>query len=217
MRKTFKYTPVTKIELTSEIIDGKRWYTIPGGTKVKSVTTILSEKLDKTGLIEWRNKVGEEEANKISTQAARRGTAIHGIAERYVLNEENYTSGEMPVNIDTFNKIRPILDQHVDNIIGVEFPLYSKLYKAAGRTDLIAEYNGITSIIDFKTSRKNKKEEWIESYFLQTTIYALMFEQLYKIPTPQIVIIIAVDHELPQIYVCKKEKYIDRVLEIFGT
>jgi ATP-dependent exoDNAse (exonuclease V) beta subunit len=107
------------------------------------------------------------------------------------------------------------LNKHVDNILGVELPLYSVALRTAGRCDLIAEFNGTPSIIDFKTSRKLKKEEWIESYFLQATTYSLMFERMYKIHVPQIAILIAVDNEQPQLFVKDRGDYVNRVLEIF--
>lgn len=217
--KKFKHNFVPFVELSTETIDGKRHYVLPDGTtKLKSVTTIISEKSDKTALYEWRKRVGDEEANSISTQAARRGTSIHKIAERYVLNEENIYKDEMPINIETFKSIQNILDDHVDNILGVELPLYSKALKCAGRTDLVAEYDGVLSIIDFKTSRKLKKLEWIENYLLQSTVYSMMFEWTYKIAVPQFVIIIAVDDEkTPQTFVMERSKYVDKVLEVFRS
>ena len=215
--KKFKHNFVPFVELSTETIDGKRHYVLPdGATKLKSVTTILSEKTDKKALFEWRKRVGEEEANRISTQAANRGTSIHKIAERYVLNEENIYKDQMPVNVETFMSIKGVLDEHVDNILGIELPLYSKALGCAGRTDLVAEYDGKLSIIDFKTSRKPKKEEWIENYFLQSTVYSMMFEWTYKFAVPQIAIIITVDNEkTPQTFVMERSKYVERVLEIF--
>lgn len=214
-RKTFKHNLVPEVDITTETIDGKRYYVLPSGEKFRSVTTVLDGALDKTALMEWKKRVGHEEAQKITTQAARRGTAVHSIAERYVLNEENYLRGAMPSGIDAFKGIQALLDKHVDNILGIELPLYSVALRTAGRCDLIAEFNGIPSVIDFKTSRREKKEEWIESYFLQTTCYSMMFEWIYKIKIPQIAILIAVDHEEPQLFVKDRGEYVNRVLEIF--
>jgi genome maintenance exonuclease 1 len=190
---------------------------LPDGDKFRSVTTVLGDALDKTALLEWKKKVGEEEAQKITTQAARRGTAVHTLCENYVLNKDNYIENAVPSSVDSFLNIKSVLDFNVDNILGIETPLYSKALKTAGRCDLIAEYNGIPSVIDFKTSRKLKKEEWIESYFLQTTVYSMMFEQLYKIKIPQIVVIISVDPEGPQVFQKNRSDYVNRVLEIFTT
>lgn len=215
MRKLFNHNLVPEIDITTQNIDGSRYYVLPSGEKFRSVTTVLSDALDKTALLEWRKKVGEEEAQKISTQAARRGTAVHSIAERYVLNEENFIGNAMPSGIDSFNSIKVLLDEHVDNILGVEIPLYSRVLKTAGRCDLIAEFDGVPAVIDFKTSRKLKREDWIESYFLQTTVYSMMFERMYKINIPKIVIMISVDHEDPQIFVKDRSQYVNRVLDIF--
>lgn len=215
MRKKFKHNLVNPIDLKQQMIDGKRYYTLPSGEQFKSVTTVLSEKIDKTALYEWRKRVGKEEATKITVQAGRRGTSVHAIAERYLLNEEDIYKKEMPTNIDTFNSIKYIIDENVDNVYGVELPLFSKALKTAGKTDLVAKFNGTPSIIDFKTSRKTKKEEWIENYFLQSTIYSMMFEALYKIKIPQIAIIIAVDHEDPQLFVKDRGLYVNKVIELF--
>jgi genome maintenance exonuclease 1 len=218
-RKEFKHTLVPQISLTTQTINGQRYYVLPDGvTKLKSVTTILSEKLDKTALLEWRKRVGEEEANRISAQSTRRGNSIHKIAERYVLNEENIYQNEMPVNVESFQPIKSALDDHVDNILGVELPLCSKALGCAGRTDLVAEYDGKVSIIDFKTSKKLKKEEWIESYFLQSTVYSMMFERIYSIAVPQIVIILTVDNEkTPQTFVMERSRYVNKVIELFTS
>ena len=216
-RKIFKHRFVPFAELTTETINGQRHYVLPDGiTKLKSVTSVLSEKMDKTALIEWKNRVGHDVAQQIITKAARRGTSIHSIAERYVLNEEHIKPTDMPVNIDSFKPIQKILDQYVDNIMGVELPLYSKSLRCAGRTDLVAEYDGTLSVIDFKTSTKLKRAEWIESYFLQSTVYSMMFEWTYRIAVPQIVIIITVDNETtPQVFKLERSQFVNRVLEIF--
>lgn len=218
-RKIFKHLLVPRSELKTETIDSQRYYLLPDGTRLKSVTTVLSEKLDKTSLLEWRAKVGEEEAKRISTQASRRGTAIHNIAERYVLNEEKYYSDkEMPINIESFKPIQKVLDKHVDNILGVELPLWSKALGVAGRTDLVAEYDNKASIIDFKTSKKIKKEQWIENYFLQSTIYSMMFERMYSISIPQIVVIITVDDEPDaQTFVMDRSQFVERAIEVLTS
>lgn len=217
MRKIFNHNLVSEIPLGEEYIDGKRHYILPDGSKFRSVTTVISEKKDKKHLNEWKARVGEEEAKKIITQASRRGTAVHSIAEKYVLNEENYAKGAMPSGLDSFLSLKKYLDKHVNNIYGIELPLHSKALRTAGRCDLIAEFDGVPSIIDFKTSRKLKREDWIMDYFVQTTCYSMMFERMYGIEIPQIVIMIAVDDDLPQLFVKDRGKYVDKVIEIFTT
>ena len=215
-RKIFEHSFFPKIELERVVIDGVRHYATPNGKRYKSVTTILSEKTDKTHLYEWRKRVGEAEANKISTQAANRGTAIHTICEQYLLNETNYPKGVMPTNLATFKTLRPIIDENIGMIYGLEHFMYSDLLQTAGATDCIAEFNGVMSIIDFKTSTKLKQESWIQNYFLQATAYALMTEERHNVEVPQIVILIAVDHEEPQVFVKSKLEYISKVHELFA-
>lgn len=215
MRKTFKHNFLPYIEVTEEYIDGKRYYVMPNGRKYPSVTTVISSKLPKDAIIEWRNRVGEEEANRITKASNKRGTAVHAMAEKYVLNEEGHTDGHTIFNISTFNDLKLHLDDKVDNILGVEMPLYSNALNTAGRGDLFAEYEGVVSYIDYKSSKSEKKEDWIEGYFLQATAYSMMFEWIYKIKVPQFVIMIACDDAPTQLIVKDKSKYIDRVVEIF--
>lgn len=196
-------------------IDGIRHYQTPVGT-FKSVTTILGEKLDKSGLLAWKERVGEEEAAKVSGIASRRGTAIHNLAESYLMNDPNWKKGAMPVNLDTFSRIRPILDANVGSVYGIEIPLYSAKLKAAGTCDLLAGFQGVNSVIDFKTSKRVKKEEDIEGYFLQATVYSIMAEELTNLKFPQIVIIMSVDDDESLVFVKDRNQYVDRVLEVFA-
>jgi len=203
------------VELSDEIIDEKRFYTTPDGIKLKSVTTILGEKLPKDALIDWRNRIGDEKADAISNFAKIRGSRLHNIAENY-LHGLDYKKGAMPPDLMMFNQIKPYLEKGLTDIYGIELPLYSYNYKTAGRTDLVGKFNGIKSIIDFKTSRNMKQESWILNYFLQKTCYGLMLEEMYDIEVPQIVTIIAVDGSITgQIFINEKAKFVDKVKEIF--
>jgi hypothetical protein len=203
-------------DLNTKTINEERHYLLPDGSAVPSVTTVLG-RLSADGIAKWKARVGEAEAKRIGTQAATRGTAIHSICEQYLLNNPEYKKGVMPVNLDTFKRIKPYLDQYIGTIYGLEIPLYSYELQTAGRTDCIADYRGKLSIVDFKTSRKPKKEEWIQNYFIQATCYAMMAEELFGIAIPQIVIIIAVDNEDPQVFRKDRLKYVDRVREVFGA
>lgn len=220
--KQFEHNFVPLLSLEDKIVDGKRYYYLPNGERFKSVTTVLGEKLDKSALEKWKKKVGEEEASKISRQAATRGTAVHRIAEKFILNNPDYAAGEMPSNIDTFSQIKKNLIDNLGPVLGVELPLYSRVLKTAGRADLAAYYNGprgfLPSIIDFKTSKRLKNESWIEGYLLQSTVYSMMFEYHYKIQIPQFVIIIAVDDEPEaQVFIKDRSQYVNRVLEVFTS
>jgi len=212
--KEFIHNFIDVPECPRVVIDGQRYYDTPVG-KFKSVTTILGEKLTNKYIQEWKNRVGEEQASKVSTQAAKRGTAIHSLAESYLMNDKNWKRGAMPFNLELFSKIRPILDLNVGSIYGIEIPLYSAELKAAGTCDLLAGYRGINSVIDFKTSKRIKTENDIESYFIQATSYSIMAEELTNLRFPQIVIIMAVDHEDPIVFVKDREEYEDRTRKLF--
>jgi genome maintenance exonuclease 1 len=193
----------------------RRYYELPDGNLAMSVTSVLGSALDKSGLIEWRRRVGEAEANRISTQAATRGTAIHLLAERYLMNEEDWKRQAMPSNLFSFNQIKPILEQNIGTIYAIEAPLYSTALRAAGHTDCVADWNGVPSIVDFKTSLRPKKEEWVEGYFLQATAYALMMTEMTGLEVPQFAIVIAVDDSEPQTFVRDIAEFRDRVVQIF--
>ena len=190
-----------------------RFYFPPSGEKFPSVTTVLGVQ-DKSGLLAWRARVGEEEAKRISVQAANRGSDVHLIAENYLNNEADYGKGRMPINLMTFNTLKPVLDARVDNIYFQEAPLYSRKIRTAGRVDLIAEFDGQLSIIDFKTSRKPKKAEWITGYFCQEAFYAAAFFELTGIPIRQIVTLVMVDDDQPQIFVEQPLKWLPQFLEL---
>ena len=213
--KTFIQKHYPFVELYQEMTDQGRFYISPEGHRLPSVTTVLGRVLDKSGLQEWRDRVGEVEANKITTQAANRGTAIHSIAEKYLLNQDTYPPRTMPVNIETFLKLQGQIDQHIDVIHAIEAPLYSLKLRTAGRTDCVATWDGVPSIVDFKTSRKLKREDWIESYFLQATAYSIMFEELTGVNIPQFVILVAVDHEEPQVFIKSTDNYKNKVIDLF--
>lgn len=187
-------------KLTRTSVDGKRLYQTPDGLSYPSVTTVTSN-LNKHKIVEWRARVGEAQANKISTQASTRGTAVHKLCEDYVLNKP-MESKVMPSNKDVFYSIKKHLDSNVNNIRAVEGFLYSNFLRTAGQVDLVAEYQGRLAIIDFKTSKKYKKEEWIENYFIQESAYSFMFEERTGIQVPLLVTIIGVDNEPePQVFV----------------
>lgn len=190
-----------------------RFYFPSTGEKFPSVTTVLGVQ-DKSGLEAWKKRVGEEEAKRISVQAANRGSDVHLIAENYLNNEPDYGKGRMPINVMTFNTLKPVLDARVNNIYFQEAPLFSRKIKTAGRVDLIAEFDGQLSIIDFKTSRKPKKAEWIEGYFLQTAFYAAAFYERTGIPIKQGVILVMVDDDQPQIFVEQPLKWLPQFIDL---
>ena len=214
--KYFTHKPLPKIEIPRKEIDGKRYYITPSGDRYRSVTTILSQ-LSKEGIEKWRNKIGEAEANKISTRASNRGTKLHTMMEDYVGNVEDFALNKMPTTTSMFLDIQPYVDLNLEEVYGIEYPLYSDRLKAAGTSDLICKYAGKTTILDYKTSGKAKKEEWIENYFIQSTAYALMVKERYDLDIEQIVIMIAVEGDNPQVFVKDPSDYVKKTISIFDT
>lgn len=189
-----------------------RMYSTPDGASYPSVTTLMSYK-SKDGILAWRKRVGEEEANKISNKAATRGTKIHDLCEKHLLNEE-YTLDNLGLMDQlNFKGFLSILNR-IDNVLALEKALYSHHLRLAGRVDCIAEFDGRRCAIDFKTAAKPKKKEWIESYFMQATAYAIMFEEVTKIPVPNIAILVCVDNEEPQVFIEKRDNYAKQLLDL---
>lgn len=203
----FKHEPVDLgyNDLVATTTDSGRVYTDPDNNFYPSITTVLSI-LSEEAIQAWRARVGEEEANRISTQASTRGTKIHNIIEEYLQNNPNYLDDEMPHNIQTFKEIQPIIDESVTKIYAQEAPLYSKHLGVAGRVDLVGQWKGVDSIIDWKTSRKFKKKEWISNYFMQCSAYAIMWEERTGRPIKQLVVCIAGD-EGPQVFIEDRDNW----------
>ena len=201
------------LDLECETLPTGRTYVTPEGEKYPSITTVLSI-LNKDGLIAWRKRVGEEQANRISTQAATRGTAVHKLAEDYLNNESDWSKKAMPSNLFSFNQIKPILDERVNNIWAQEVALYSDKFRIAGRVDCIAEFDDELTIIDFKTARKPKKEEWIQGYFIQAAFYAAAFFERTGIPIRKFAIIVAVDDHEPQVFTGNTYQYLSSLYDI---
>ena len=203
--------PELSFGMNTENYNGKRHYVTPEGKLYPSITTVLGE-LSKAAIQAWRKRVGEEEANKISGKASRRGTSVHSVCESYIKNEEGFLDKETYNIIELFKTIEPFFER-INNVHGVELALYSDHFGIAGRTDLIAEFDGTLSIIDYKTSYKKMKKEWCESYFAQGAFYGVAYEELTKIPVPQVVIIMAVENDTPQLFVEKRDDWIDKIWE----
>ena len=199
---------------------GRRYFV--EGNAYPSVTTVIGE-MKKKSILEWRRKVGEEEANSISKRATTRGNKCHKLAEDYLSNKPLDRYKDDVLSLGMFHQIRPYIDK-INNIHALEESLYSHTLKLAGRVDCIAEYDNELAIIDFKTSTKFKREEWIQDYFSQETAYAIMFQELTGLKVKQLVTIIAVETGTPQVfikkdiltYVPKLKEYIDYYRSIHG-
>ena len=205
--KTFNHVGSELQDLRTENIEGKRHYVTPDGNRYISITTLLSN-LSKAGIQKWRARVGEVEANRISTKASRQGTRVHSICESYIKNEDGFLDGRMPNEVEMFQSINPLLDC-IDNIHCVEGALYSDELKLAGRTDLIAEFNDELAVIDYKTSRKIKTWEMCHAYFMQGAFYAHAYEERTGVSVNDIVIIMAVENEKPLLFRETKDRWIE--------
>ena len=199
---TFKFVDVELEPLEVEPVnkDGVRFYKLPKTDKYyPSVTSITSFKNAKF-FKEWRTKIGEDEANRITARATQRGTAFHSIAEDYINGEldlDKYLDNN-PLSVRMFQSAKDTLNR-IDNIHCLESFLYSHYLGLAGRVDCIAEFDGELAVIDFKTSTKEKKEEHIENYFVQETAYAAMFLERTGIEVKKIVTLIATEEGSIQI------------------
>jgi CRISPR/Cas system-associated exonuclease Cas4 (RecB family) len=196
-KRTFEHLNVNLgyDDLNTVTTDSGRVYQTPNGKKYPSITTVLGH-FGKHKIMEWRKAVGEEEANKVSARAAGRGTALHTICERYIDNMEDiYGEKAMPHVKAMFNSVKKVIDARVGKVYLQEKPLFSDHLRIAGRVDLIAEFDGVISIIDFKTSSRIKSAGDIKDYFEQESAYAIMFEERTKIPVVNLVTIMAVENE----------------------
>lgn len=200
-----KYVP----HFSETKINGKRQYVTPSNSVYPSVTTILSS-FKNEGLEKWKQAVGEEKAKEICDAAATSGTFFHKLVEKYFEGEEiNLTPDSRGVIL--FKSFRTILPKIEP--LALELPLWSDRLKTAGRADCVGFYEGKLSLIDFKTSRKTKKANLIENYFLQATIYSLMLYEQTKIDCKQIVILISTDSGVPQVFKRNRNDFIKKTLE----
>ena len=200
--KTFIHHDFAKLERdTSE--DGTRVYLTPTGKKYPSVTTVTGLHT-KEGIMAWRRRVGEAEANRVSGKASARGTRIHTYCEKFLLGEEfslDIFDSEM------FNSMKYWLDD-IDNIHCLETPLWSDYLQVAGTVDCIGDFQGKLSVIDFKTASKPKDRDDIYQYFMQTAAYAVAFEERTGIPIGRLVIIMAVENDDPRLFIEKRDNWI---------
>ena len=205
--------PIEIPELKTKNINRKRFYQTPNGKLYPSITTVLNKK-KMQGINEWRKKVGEDVANYIARTAANRGTKVHHMCEDFLNNnfdDDVHKKNFLPYVL--FGQMKSILMQKVNNILAQECGLYSDKYKVAGRVDCIAKYNGIPSIIDFKTSTRERNDDWNESYYIQASAYSEMFEERTSIAIPQIVILVVTEDGVVQEFIKDKGDYIPKLIE----
>ena len=173
------------IELNKKETPGCRLYQVPNGDWVPSITSVTSF-YNRQIFTKWRERVGEEEANRITKKATTRGTDFHEAAQAYLMNLQLNWDDFLPATQFMFHLAKPYLDK-INNIHAIERTLFSEYLGLAGRVDCIGEYEGELAIIDFKTSEKIKPEKWLENYFVQETAYACMYYEMTGIPVTKLI------------------------------
>jgi genome maintenance exonuclease 1 len=210
----FNHVSVKLPELKTITIDRKRFYITPKEKYYPSITTVLSIR-NKKGLMEWRKRVGDEVANYVAGKAASRGTKVHHMCEDYLNNmESNFPDKWEKHKKDflpwcLFGQLKNKALNNINDIYAQECSLYSDKYKVAGRVDCIAKYNGVLSVIDFKTSTKERSDGWNENYYIQGSAYAEMFNELTGIDINQIVILVVTEDGVVQEFIKNKSDYLD--------
>ena len=196
-------------KLARTTVDGARLYETPSGRAYPSITTVTGL-LKRQAIQEWRERVGAEEANKISGRASSRGTRVHSLCEDYLSNLEvtpNYLDHEL------WQGITPLLDR-INNIHALETKLYSDHLEVAGTVDCIAEFDGKLSVIDFKTSSRVKSHDDIHDYYMQCSAYAVAFEERTNLPVSQLLIVMAVDDHDPLLFFEKRDTWIEKFKQL---
>ncbi len=209
----FNHVDLNLPSLTRETIDGVRYYNVPNNEellKLVSITSVTSHK-NREIFINWRKKVGDAHANKVTKQSTSRGTDTHTLIEYYLKNQD--LPKVQPLSDYLFKISKPDL-KRISNIHALESSLYSKVLGIAGTVDCIAEFDGELAIIDFKTSKKPKPVEWVEHYFVQCMAYGCMLYELTGISVKKLVIIMTCENGECVIYEERdKAKYIELLQE----
>jgi len=204
----FNHVELNLPSLEREMIDGVRYYKVPNNNELQkfvSITSVISH-FSREKFAKWREKVGEEEANRVTKRATSRGTDAHTLIEHHLLNQE--LPKVQPISEHLFKIAKPALSR-INNIHALEGSLYSQYLGVAGTVDCIAEFDGELSIIDFKTSKQPKPREWIDGYFVQCCAYACMLHELTGLSVKKFVIIMTCENGEVEVYEERdKAKYI---------
>ena len=219
------YTGPPWPELKTHNIAGLRFYEVPNGEKYPSITSVLGKRPDKQkGLQEWRQRVGEHEANKIARRGANRGTCFHHIVEDfltldYEAFEEKLENDHKSRNLlawAMFSQAKHIINESVGNIYLMEQSMFSDRYKVAGRCDLISMFDGVPTVVDWKTSTMIKKDEWNEDYYTQCAAYASMYsDHTGELIDDLAIVMVAEDGEI-EVFKKKVSDYLPRLDTIMG-
>ena len=207
----FNHIDIKLPKLERTTIDGVRYYSVSDDdefVKLVSITSVISH-FNKDIFVNWRKKVGEDTANKITKAATSRGTDMHSLVENYLYNIAELPKVQ-PLSDFLFKIAKPELNK-INNIHCLEGALYSKKLGIAGTVDCISEYNGELAVIDFKTSKKPKPKEWIEHYFVQAAAYACMFYELTDILVKKFVILMSCENGEVVEYVIRGEEKVEYI------
>lgn len=209
---TFTHVGLDPIKMKTVEVDDKRYYLTPEGKKYPSITTVIGANPKKQEVLrKWRARVGKEAAQKKTTRSSGRGNKVHKLFEDYLNNKDLHYKD--PLSKYMFVRSKDTL-RRINNIYLQEAALYSDTLELAGRVDCIAEFDGVLSIIDFKTSDKEKKEEYLYDYYVQECAYALCLEERYGIRVKQLVTIVAIEDGPPQVSIQPvRKKYLVSLLE----
>ena len=199
-----------EVDLEAQNIEGTRFYRVPSGKLYPSITSVTSF-YNRDVFINWRKKVGEEQANKITRAATSRGTAYHDVVEHYLNNKDIKDLNILPTTKFLFLQSKDKLDR-IDNIHALEKSLYSDYLGLAGRVDCIAEYDGELAVIDFKTATKIKPEKWVQNYFVQETAYACMYYEMTGTPVKKLITIMVAENGECVVYEKRNKDYYIKLL-----
>ncbi len=204
----FTHIDLNLPELKRETIDGVRYYNIGGeNKKLVSITSVISH-YNREKFAKWRERVGEEEANRVTKRATSRGTDMHTLTEYHLLNKE--LPSVQPLSEMLFKIAKPTLNR-INNIRTLEGALYSHILGVAGTVDCIAEFDNELAVIDFKTSAKPKPREWVEGYFVQTMFYGMALYEMTGIPIKKLVIIMSCENGECVVY---EEKDLNKYMKL---
>lgn len=219
LTRKFLYNPLPVTELSARLLpEGGRVYTTPDGIEYPSVTTVLKNlpDPDPAWRDKWVGRVGEAEAHRVTERAKTRGNKIHGMVEAYLRGDPDFARGAMPVNLASFKQLRPVIDENLGSIYGVELPLYSHKLKTAGRCDLCAGFRGFNSVVDWKGSNSPWAAHRKHKALIQSAAYATMIEEAHPgLNIPQVVVVVMVEHGENQVFVARTDSYREMVRRVF--
>jgi len=182
----FEFPRLTQQNRTSgrvyQVEDGE-----DAGQTFPSITRILAAKPN-PGILAWRKRVGEAEANRVSREATTRGTSVHALAEAFLDNTLDASATITPTVLELWRTLQPWIAEHITTLHAQEQDVYSTRLRVAGRMDVLATVDDKLTVVDFKTSRRPKSRDHIGNYFVQSTFYALAVYERTGRKVEQIVI-----------------------------